>query len=239
MSNLLDGAVAVVTSASSGIGRSIALRFAEEGAALVVAADITEDSREGAGPVVHQLHAAGARAEFVPCDVSRPADLICAVGRAVELAGRLDIMINNAGVIGRIDFLQETEDDYDRLMAVNVKGVFFGCQAAARAMAPRRSGAIINVSSVGGIGGSGGFVAYSASKGAVRLMTYSLGLRLGPLGIRVNALHPGGIDTQMNRVDTGSLSESGELLTPIPPVPLGRPGQPAEVGSAGVIWPAS
>jgi NAD(P)-dependent dehydrogenase (short-subunit alcohol dehydrogenase family) len=117
-------------------------------------------------------------------------------------------------------------------MAVNVKGVYFGCQAAARVMVPRQRGAIINISSIGGIQGSGRFVAYSASKGAVRLLTYSLGQFLGPHGIRVNAIHPGVIDTRMNRVDTGSVTESGGLVAP---VPLGRAGQPAEIGTAAAF----
>lgn len=232
MSGLLEGQVAIVTGASSGIGRGIALRFAEEGAKLVVVADLTEESREQAGPTVDPIRAAGSRAEFVACDVTRAADLQRAVQRAVELGGRLDVMVNNAGIIGPTDFLNATEADFDRLMAVNVKGVYFGCQAAARAMIPEGRGSIINISSIGGIHGGPRFVAYSSSKGAVRLMTYSLGQLLGPHGIRVNAIHPGVIDTQMNRIDTRSLTPDGMLTGP---VPLGRPGAPAEIGSAAVF----
>jgi NAD(P)-dependent dehydrogenase (short-subunit alcohol dehydrogenase family) len=232
MSDLLEGQVALVTGASSGIGRGIALRFAEEGAALVVVADLTQDSRENAGPAVEAIRAADSSAEFIACDVTRPDDLQAAVQRAVEAGGRLDVMVNNAGIIGPTDFLNATEADFDRLMAVNVKGVYFGCQAAARAMVPQGSGSIINISSIGGIHGGPKFVAYSSSKGAVRLMTYSLGQLLGPRGIRVNAIHPGVIDTQMNRIDTQSLTPDGMLTGP---VPLGRPGVPAEIGSAAVF----
>jgi NAD(P)-dependent dehydrogenase (short-subunit alcohol dehydrogenase family) len=233
---LLDGHVAIVTGASSGIGRGIALRFAEEGARLVVVADLTEKPREEAGPTVEAINAAGSRGEFVATDVSKPTNLLRAVQRAVEFGGRLDVMVNNAGIIGPIDFLNATEAEFDRLMAINVKGVYFGCQAAARAMIPQGGGSIINISSIGGIHGGPRFVAYSSSKGAVRLMTYSLGQLLGPHGIRVNAIHPGVIDTQMNRTDTGSVTPDGMLTGP---VPLGRVGTPAEIGSAAVYLASS
>jgi NAD(P)-dependent dehydrogenase (short-subunit alcohol dehydrogenase family) len=203
VSGLLEGRVAVVTGASSGIGRGIAVRFAQEGAALVVIADLRQEPREGGDFTAVVVQEAGARAEFVTCDVSDPAQLEGVVARAVELGGRLDVMVNNAGIIGPTDFLNASKADFDAVMGVNVAGVYFGCQAAARAMIPRGSGSIVNVSSVGGIRGSSKFAAYSASKGAVRLLTYSLGELLGPHGIRVNAIHPGVIDTQMNRVDTG------------------------------------
>ena len=142
-------------------------------------------------------------------------------------------MVNNAGIIGPTDFLNASKADFDALMGVNVAGVYFGCQAAARAMIPRGSGSIVNVSSVGGIRGSSKFAAYSASKGAVRLLTYSLGELLGPHGIRVNAIHPGVIDTQMNRVDTGSLTDSGAVTGQA--IPLGRAGLPEDVAGAAVF----
>ena len=233
MSGLLAGRVAIVTGGSSGIGRGIAVRFAQEGAALVVIADLREEPREGGDLTASAVRAAGARAEFVTCDVSRPADLENAVKKAIEVGGRLDIMVNNAGIIGPTDFLNATQADFDALMGVNVRGVYFGCQAAARVMIPRKTGSIVNVSSIGGIHGSSKFAAYSASKGAVRLLTYSLGELLGPHGIRVNALHPGVIDTQMNRVDTGSLTAEGTVTGQA--IPLGRPGQPDDIAGAAVF----
>jgi NAD(P)-dependent dehydrogenase (short-subunit alcohol dehydrogenase family) len=233
MSGLLSGRVALVTGGSSGIGRGIALRFAQEGATLVVIADLREEAREGGDTTASAVRAAGAHAEFVPCDVSRPADLEIAVKKAIEVGGRLDVMVNNAGIIGPTDFLSATQAEFDALMGVNVRGVYFGCQAAARVMIPRKTGSIVNVSSVGGIKGSSKFAAYSASKGAVRLLTYSLGELLGPYGIRVNALHPGVIDTQMNRVDTGALTAGGAVTGQA--IPLGRPGQPDDIAGAAVF----
>ncbi len=213
MSGLLDGRVAVVTGGSSGIGRGIALRFAQEGASLVVIADLDEEPREGGDHTSALVRRSGAQAEFVTCDVSCPADLSHAVAKAIEIGGHLDVMVNNAGIIGPTDFLTASQADFDAVMGVNVRGVYFGCQAAAHVMIPRKAGSIVNISSVGGIRGSSKFVAYSTSKGAVRLMTYSLGELLGPHGIRVNAIHPGVIDTQMNRVDTGSLTKAGAVST--------------------------
>ena len=141
-----------------------------------------------------------------------------------------------AGVFGVEDFFAWTESDYDRVMDVNVKGVFFGCQVAARQMRGR-GGSIVNLSSVGGLRGSGMFPAYCASKGAVRLLTYSLGDLLGPYGIRVNAVHPGVIDTSMTRVDARLVGVEGESLSALP-IPIGRVGQPRDVADA-VVYLAS
>jgi NAD(P)-dependent dehydrogenase (short-subunit alcohol dehydrogenase family) len=231
MSEVLTGRIVIVTGASSGIGRGIALRFAQAGARVLVA-DLSQDSREGAAqPTVDAIRAAGGDAEFVRCDVTRPADIAAAVQRAEELGG-LDAMVNNAGILGPGDFLNVSEEELDRLLAVNVKGVFFGCQAAARVMIPRCKGAIVNLSSIGGIHAVPRFAAYSGSKGFVRLLTYSLGQLLAPHGIRVNAIHPGVIDTQMNRIDSGSVTADGQ---PSQPVPLGRSGLPTEIGDAAVF----
>jgi NAD(P)-dependent dehydrogenase (short-subunit alcohol dehydrogenase family) len=138
---------------------------------------------------------------------------------------------NNAGVFGAEDFFTTSETDYERLMNINVKGVFFGAQAAARVMKDR-GGSIINLSSVGGIRGAGSWVAYCTSKGAVRLMTYSLGDLLGPFGIRVNALHPGLMDTAMARSDFPLIREDGTWQGRIP---LGRAGIPRDVAGAAVF----
>jgi NAD(P)-dependent dehydrogenase (short-subunit alcohol dehydrogenase family) len=172
----------------------------------------------------------GAEARFVRCDVSKPDDLARAVEAGTDF-GQLDVMVNNAGVFGKEDFFATTEQDYEKVMNVNVKGVFFGSQAAARVMKDR-GGSIVNLSSVGGIRGSGGWVAYCSSKGAVRLMTYSLGDLLGPFGIRVNALHPGLMDTTMTRSDEHLIREDGGWAGRIP---LGRAGIPQDVAGAAVF----
>jgi NAD(P)-dependent dehydrogenase (short-subunit alcohol dehydrogenase family) len=228
---LLNGKVVVVTGGSSGMGRAISVRAAEEGAAAVVVGDIRPEPREGGEPTTDLVLAAGAKVLFVTTDVTRPDDLERAVA-AAESFGGIDVMVNNAGVFGREDFFAWTEHDYDRVMDVNVKGVFFGCQAAAKAMRGR-GGAIVNMSSIGGIRGGGMFPTYCSSKGAVRLLTYSLGELLGPLGIRVNAIHPGVIDTSMTRLDAPLVSDEGESLSQIS-IPLGRVGQARDVADAAV-----
>jgi NAD(P)-dependent dehydrogenase (short-subunit alcohol dehydrogenase family) len=229
VAGLLSGKVAVVTGGASGNGRDIAARFAEEGAAAVVVADLREDPREGGTATADLVLAAGAKCVFVRTDVKSPADLERVVA-ATEQFGGIDVMVNNAGVYGVEDFFAWTEEDYDRIMDVNVKGVFFGCQAAAKAMRGR-GGAIINLSSVAGIRGFDAIPTYVASKGAVRLLTYSLGNLLGPMGIRVNAIHPGLIDTAMNRIDAPVIDPDGS--SPVP-IPLGRVGQPRDVAGAAV-----
>jgi NAD(P)-dependent dehydrogenase (short-subunit alcohol dehydrogenase family) len=231
MTGLLTGKVVVVTGGSSGMGRAISVRAAEEGAAAVLIADVRGEPREGGQPTTDLVAAAGAKCQFVEADVTRPDDLARAVAAAGSFGG-VDVMVNNAGVFGREDFFEWTESDYDRVMDVNVKGVFFGCQAAARAMRGR-GGAIVNLSSIGGIKGGGLFPTYCSSKGAVRLLTYSLGELLGPLGIRVNAIHPGVIDTSMTRMDAPLISEAGESLSQIT-IPLGRVGQARDVADAAV-----
>jgi len=229
VAGLLEGKVAVVTGAASGMGRAVCTRFADEGAAAVVIADLWEDPREGGATTAELVHAAGSKYLFVKTDVRKPTDLERAV-TASEQFGGIDIMVNNAGVFGREDFFTWTEEDYDRVVDVNVKGVFFGCQAAAKAMRGR-GGAIINLSSVAGIRGLGTSPTYSASKGAVRLLTYALGGVLGPLGIRVNAIHPGLIDTAMSRIDAPMIGDDGASRLPIP---LRRVGLPNDVAGAAV-----
>jgi NAD(P)-dependent dehydrogenase (short-subunit alcohol dehydrogenase family) len=229
MPGLLTGKVVVVTGGASGMGRAISVRAAEEGAAAVIVADLRQEPREGGEPTADLVVAAGSKAHFAQTDVTRPEDLERAVAAAFPYGG-IDVMVNNAGVFGREDFFEWTEADYDRIMDVNVKGVFFGCQAAAKAMRGR-GGAIVNLSSIGGIKGGGLFPTYCSSKGAVRLLTYSLGELLGPLGIRVNAIHPGVIDTSMTRVDAPLVSGEGESLSQIA-IPLGRVGQARDVADA-------
>jgi len=232
MPELLTGKTAVVTGGASGNGRAIALAFAHEGAHVVVA-DIREAPREGGLPTHERIRQETAsQAAFVRCDVSRPLDLATAV-EAAEAFGGVDIMVNNAGILTKQSVLDASEEAFDTMMAVNVKSVYFGTQAAARRMIPKGQGAIINLSSIAGMRGTGGYAAYCTSKGAVRHMTYALADELGPRGIRVNALHPGIIETQMNITDdplVGTAAGEGYLTH----IPLRRWGQPDEVAQAAV-----
>jgi NAD(P)-dependent dehydrogenase (short-subunit alcohol dehydrogenase family) len=229
MTGDLDGRVAVVTGGASGIGRDICLAFAEEGAAAVVVADRQRHPREGGTPTDERLaDETDADAAFVACNVTDPAALDAAVGTADEFGG-VDVMVNNAGVFVLADFLETTEAEFDRAMDVNAKGVFFGAQAAARRM---DEGTIVNLSSTAGLYGVGDYVAYSASKGAVRLMTYAMADALGP-AVRVNAIHPGVVESEMTRSDSKVIGTvRGDAFEER--IPLGRFGQPEDVAEAAV-----
>lgn len=226
---LLTGKVAVITGAASGNGRAIALAFARSGARAVIVADLNETPREGGLPVVDELRSLGCLAEFVRVDVSKPDDLRAALA-AADAHGGPDIMVNNAGVLSATPFLDVDEREYDRVTSVNLKGTFFGAQAAAAAMIRhRRGGSIINMSSVAGLRGTGDLSVYSATKGAVRTLSFALASELGGHGIRVNALHPGIIRTAMTLTDVDMLSVSERDR-----IPLGRFGMPEDVADACV-----
>jgi NAD(P)-dependent dehydrogenase (short-subunit alcohol dehydrogenase family) len=232
MSTLLKDNVAVVTGGSSGNGRAIARRFASEGADIVIA-DIQESPREGGDPT-HELIEAEteARATFVECDVTNVDDLEAAVEAAEEFGG-VTVMVNNAGIFHGEEFLEVDEDAFDRMMDINVKGVYFGAQAAAKRMVEAGGGRIINLSSVAGLEGSGEFITYCGTKGAVRLLTYSMAAKLGPDGVRVNAIHPGLIETTMTTDDypiMGTDSEEEFLQA----IPSRRAGQPEDVADAAL-----
>lgn len=202
MTQLLADETAVVTGGSSGIGRAIAVAFAEEGADVVVA-DLQAESRN---PDEDRATTAVIEAEtdqsatFVECDVSDVDSVRDAVA-AADTFGGVTVMVNNAGVFRSETFTDVTETEYDQLMDVNVKGTYFGAQAAAERMLDGDGGSIINLSSVAGLEGSAGYATYCTSKGAVRLLTYSLAAELGPDGVRVNAIHPGIIETAMTTED--------------------------------------
>jgi NAD(P)-dependent dehydrogenase (short-subunit alcohol dehydrogenase family) len=200
-SNILDGRVVIVTGASSGIGRAIAVRAAEHGAKAIIVSDVVEAPREGGEPTASEIRKLGAQSVFVKADVSRKADNDALVAAAEEFGG-VDVMVANAGITP--DGAEVPEDDYRRLMSVNLDGPLFGAQAAARQMkALNKQGSIVLMASMGGISGAGITVAYSTSKGGVVLMAKSLADALGPDGIRVNAVAPGTIDTELLRTSPG------------------------------------
>jgi NAD(P)-dependent dehydrogenase (short-subunit alcohol dehydrogenase family) len=236
----VNGRVAVVTGASSGLGRAIALALAHAGARAVVVADVTETPREGVEPTARTIEAeTRAAARFVACDVTDPAGTDAAVAAAAELGG-VEVFVNNAGVVGSNTLLVDVDDaEIDRVLAVNVRGVLLGCRAATREMlAHGRGGSIINLSSVVATAGSDRTSLYAASKGAVASLTYALSAELGPHGIRVNAVHPGLIETTMTMKDQhlASGNAADRLRRRIP---LRRTGAPEDVAAAVVFLASS
>jgi NAD(P)-dependent dehydrogenase (short-subunit alcohol dehydrogenase family) len=227
MSGLLDGKVAVITGAASGMGREMAVEFTRHGARAIVVADVQEKPRESGETTVELVMAAGGQAVFVPTDVTNTGHLATAVAATARFGG-LDIFVNKAGIFRNKPIVDVTGADFDQLIGINLKGTYLGAQAAARAMiAQGRGGVIINMSSVAGIQGSRGFSLYNASKGGVRLLTYGLADELGEYGIRVNAIHPGTIVTTMTTSDVPVI---GRATTP-----LGRDGMPVDVARAAIF----
>ncbi len=235
----LAGTVAVVSGAAKGIGRACAERLAAAGAAVIVA-DLCAE--EGAA-VVQAIEGAGGKAEFHPLDVTSEAEWIALAAHLDARHGRLDVIVNNAGIaISAPDTSEMELADFERQLAVNVSGVFLGCKHAIPLMRKAGRGSIINVSSTAGMRGSRGMAGYSASKGAVRLFSKSLAQELGPQGIRVNSVHPGLIGTDLwQQIDApsvpgGDLSLLDEMAKKA--VPLGRRGEPADIADV-VVWLAS
>jgi NAD(P)-dependent dehydrogenase (short-subunit alcohol dehydrogenase family) len=219
----LDGKVAVITGAASGIGRATALLFAEEGAKVVVA-----DWDEAKGrKTAEEIRAAGGEATFVRVDVSRPEDVQAMVETAVRDYGRLDVIFNNAGVEGeQAPTADCTLDNWERVININLRGVFLGMKYAIPHML-NGGGVIINNASVAGLVGFRGIPAYCASKGGVIQLTRAAALEYAPQGIRVNAICPGVIWTPMVERFASTSDEARAALEAMEPI--GRFGQPEEV----------
>ncbi len=232
MEPLLTDRAAVVTGGASGIGRAIALAFAEEGADVVIA-DRQPEPRERGTPTHERIESETDReALFVECDVSDVEAVRDAVVAADDYGG-VDVMVNNAGIYRPHTFLDVTPEQFDELMDVNVRGTFFGAQAAAQRMVEDSGGSIINVSSIAGIQGSAGSSTYCTSKGAVRLLTSALADELGRLGVRVNAINPGLVGTAMTSEDVELVGTEAEAQF-LQGVPLGRTGTPDDIASAAL-----
>ena len=221
----------MITGGASGIGRATALLFAHEGAAVSVV-DLDE---AGGQAVAHEIADEGGRAIFVRCDVSQAADCQRAVQQTVEELGGLDILFNNAGVIRRASVLETSEEEWDRVMAVNVKSVFLLSKCAIPVMAQAGGGVIINTASGWGLVGGRKAAAYCASKGAVVLLTKAMALDHGDQNIRVNCLCPGDTDTPMLRYEAQQLGESDKrFLAEAAERPLRRIGKPEDIAQAAL-----
>jgi NAD(P)-dependent dehydrogenase (short-subunit alcohol dehydrogenase family) len=224
----MDGKAGLVTGAASGIGRACALRFAEEGASVVVA-DL-ETSRAGGEETVRMISDAGGRAEFFACDVASSADNEALVARVVESFGRLDFAHNNAG-IGVHALLADTSDqDFDRVIAVNLRGTFLGMKFQIREMLGSGGGAIVNTSSNAGLRGVKLLSAYAASKHGIVGLTKNGAIEYANDGIRINAVCPGAIMTPL--MSNESPERQQQILRP---QAMSRFGDPAEVAAA-VVW---
>jgi NAD(P)-dependent dehydrogenase (short-subunit alcohol dehydrogenase family) len=225
---IMEGKSGLVTGAASGIGRACAIRFAQEGAAVVVA-DL-ESSREGGEETVRAITEAGGRAEFFACDVASSTDNRALVQRTVEAFGTLDFAHNNAG-IGVHKLLHETSDeDFDRVIAVNLRGTFLGMKQQIRQMLEQGGGAIVNTSSNAGLRAVTLLSAYTASKHAILGLTKNAAVEYANEGIRVNAVCPGAIMTPL--MSNESPERQREILAP---QAMTRFGEPAEVAAA-VVW---
>jgi 3-oxoacyl-[acyl-carrier protein] reductase len=234
----LSGRVAIVTGAGRGLGRAIARRLAEAGAAVACADVVTETAEDTAAGIA----AEGGSAWAHTVDVTDRGAVDALVAHALDRHGRLDVMVNNAAIIVDSTVLETTEEDLDRVMAVNFKGVLFGCQAAGRVMQEQRSGSIVNLASAAIDIATPGLICYAAAKAAVAQLSRTLAMELAPHHVRVNAIAPGWIDTPMNERhalrDDGTVDperkrtyveQRGARLSP-----MGVPGEPDDIAFAAL-----
>jgi NAD(P)-dependent dehydrogenase (short-subunit alcohol dehydrogenase family) len=225
----LAGKVAVVTGGSRSIGRAISLGLAAEGASVVV--NYRTDAT-AAGQVVAEIERRGGKAVSGRADTSKAAEVEALMSKAVAEFGQIDILVNNAAVLKRTPFLEITEDEWDEILSVNLKGYFLCAQAAARRMVPRKSGVIINMSSASEELAGINLTHYCCAKGGVRLLTRQLALELAPHGIRANSIAPGLIETDLNRADIADPEFREHRLGMIP---LRLIGEPDDVIGAAVF----
>ncbi len=226
----LENKVALVTGGSSGIGRACALAFAREGAKVVVADVLVRGGEE----TVQMIKEAGGESIFVKTDVSKTADVEALVKRAVDTYGRLDCAINNAGIEGIMAPTADyTEENWERVININLKGVWLCMKFEIPEMQKQGGGAIVNMASVAGLVGFQGMPAYCASKGGIIQLTKVAALEYAKAGIRVNAVCPGVIRTPMVERVTGGNPEAEAQFTAMEPV--GRMGTPEEIAES-VVW---
>ena len=214
----LQGRVVIVTGAAQGIGEACARRFAREGARVVIA-----DVADARG----QALATELQARYVHCDVGDRAQVDALVAAALQAHGRIDVLVNNAGIFKAADFLDVTEADFDAVLRVNLKGAFLVGQAVARAMAQAGGGAIVNMSSVNSVLAIPSIASYNVSKGGINQLTRAMALALADKGVRVNAVGPGTIATELaaQAVLTSEEAKNKIMMR----TPLKRLGSPSEI----------
>lgn len=225
---ILDGKTAIVTGAAGGIGYAIAERLLRDGARVMIA-DIDVAKGERAEADLQKL----GEARFVKADVSRRLDVHNMVAATIDAYGDIDILVNNAGIVHGAEFLELTEEDFDRVLGVNLKGSFLAGQAVARFMVDKvneggAAGSIVNMSSVNAVFAIANQVPYSISKGGVNQLTKVMALALAPYGIRVNAIGPGSIMTDMLSAVNADPAAKNRILSR---TPMGRIGDPSEIAS--------
>ncbi len=219
----LQGQVSIITGAANGIGQACARLFAEQGAKVVLA-----DIQDAPGQALAQeLQAQGQQASYVHCDVGHKADVDALVQQVLALHGRVDVLVSNAGIFKAAPFLEVSESDFDEVLRVNLKGAFLMGQAAARAMKASGGGAIVHMSSVNGVMAIPEIASYNVSKGGINQLTRAMALALADDGIRVNAVAPGTIATELAR--KAVLTSDAARTKILSRTPMKRLGEPEEV----------
>ncbi len=226
MTGRLEGKTAAITGGDQGIGRAIAERLAREGADIAIC---YRSNKAGADEVIDGIQASGRKAAAIQCDAGKTADGQRFVSETVTALGKIDILVNNAGLERHADFWDVTEEDYDAVLNVNLKGLFFITQAFVKhRMQAKAGGKIINISSVHEELPFPHFSSYCASKGGVKMLTRDLSIELAPLGITINNIAPGAIETPINKA---LLNDPVKLSALLANIPLKRLGKPEDVAS--------